>query len=34
MEQIAATTLSNIVDVESGTDCQNTVPMNLVRSKP
>ena len=34
MEQIAATTLSNISDIESGTDCQNAVPMNLVRSKP
>ena len=25
MEQIAATTLSNITEIESGTDCQNTV---------
>ncbi|NQV24060.1 MAG: 2-hydroxyacid dehydrogenase, partial [Rhodopirellula sp.] len=31
MEQIAATTLSNITDVESGADCQNTIPVNLVR---
>jgi D-lactate dehydrogenase len=31
LEQIAATTLSNIADVESGANCENTVPMNLFR---
>ena len=31
MEQIAATTLSNIAEIESGADCQNTVPVNLFR---
>lgn len=34
MEQIAATTLSNISEIESGTDCQNTVPMTVVCGKP
>ena len=33
MEQIAATTLSNIAEIESGTDCQNTVHAAKVFNK-
>lgn len=32
LEQIAVTTLSNIAAVESGADCENTVPVNLFRA--
>jgi len=33
MEQIAATTLSNIAEIESGTDCPNTVAVDRVLNK-